>query len=329
MIPLKPVSWQGESWQWHLANAVDEPAALASALGIEVDPLDTGFPLRVPLPYLARIEPGNPDDPLLRQVLPVAEELVPADGWIADPLAERNLEAPAGLLHKYAGRALLVMTGACAINCRYCFRRHFPYADRQLDGPAWAGALDYLSSDQTLREVILSGGDPLAANDRRLASLSEALDAIDHLTTLRIHTRLPVVIPQRVCDALLDWLQATRLRTVIVIHANHPNELDGDVRDALQRLAGTGATLLNQSVLLAGVNDSAEVLIELSERLFDMGVLPYYLHRLDRVQGARHFDPGASAPRQLLQTMRNALPGYLVPRFVAEIPGEGAKRVLL
>ncbi len=329
MIPLKPVSWQRETWQWHLANAVSDPAELATALGIDVANIDTGFPLRVPLPYLARIESGNPKDPLLRQVLPVAEELAPVDGWVVDPLDESTGDAPTGLLHKYSGRVLLVMTGACAINCRYCFRRHFPYGEKQLSGPALDGAIDYLRSDTTLREVILSGGDPLAAPDRRLARLAASLDGIDHLTTLRIHTRLPVVIPQRVCDALLEWLSATRLRVVVVLHVNHPNELDGEVAGALAQLAAAGATLLNQSVLLAGVNDSVEVLVELSERLFEAGVLPYYLHRLDRVQGAHHFDLAADAPEALMAGMRNALPGYLVPRFVAEIPGEGAKRVLI
>ena len=328
MIPLKPAAWQGESWQWHLSHAISEPADLAAALGLSVDDVDTGFPLRVPLPYVARITPGNAHDPLLRQVLPVSAELTAADGWSADPLQETTDAAPPGVLHKYSGRALLVMTGACAINCRYCFRRHYPYADRQMDNKARNAAMDYLRADRDLREVILSGGDPLAVNDRQLAALVGDLDAIEHLRTLRVHTRLPVVIPQRVCGSLVNWLAATRLRKVIVLHVNHPNELDSSAVEAIAALSGTGATLLNQSVLLRGVNDSAHVLTELSERLFDAGVLPYYLHRLDRVAGAMHFEPEAGTAEQIMQTLRDSLPGYLVPRFVAEIPGDGSKRVL-
>jgi len=329
MIPLKPAAWQGESWQWHLSHAIRKPADLAAALGVPVASVETGFPLRVPLPYLARIRRGDTSDPLLRQVLPVAEELTQADGWTADPLEEAANRAPPGVLHKYSGRALLVLTGACAINCRYCFRRHFPYEDRQLSGSGRTAALDYLRADSKLTEVILSGGDPLASSDRQLAELSLALDKVPHLRTLRIHTRLPVVVPQRVCADLLDWLSATRLHKVIVLHVNHPNELDESVATAIADLAGTGATLLNQSVLLKGVNDSAAVLAELSERLFDAGVLPYYLHRLDHVQGATHFEPASGATERIMRALRDALPGYLVPRFVTEIPGERAKRVLL
>lgn len=329
MITLKPAAWQGESWQWHLAHAISKPADLAAALGISATDVDTGFPLRVPLPYLARMKHGDAGDPLLRQVLPVSAELTATEGWSADPLQETSNEAPAGVLHKYSGRALLIMTGACAINCRYCFRRHYPYADRQLDGNARAAALEYLRADAGLREVILSGGDPLAVNDRQLGALAADLDAIGHLRTLRIHTRLPVVIPQRVCTPLLEWLSETRLRKVIVLHINHPNEIDASAMEAISALNRTGATLLNQSVLLKGVNDTAGVLAELSERLFDAGVLPYYLHRLDHVAGAMHFEPESGTAERIMQALRDSLPGYLVPRYVAEIPGDGAKRVLL
>ncbi len=250
---------------------------------------------------------------------------MPAAGYEADPLAETaavgGVTPLPGLLHKYRGRALLLVTGACAVHCRYCFRRHFPYGDHSRWGEGWGRALDWLAASPAIEEVILSGGDPLAASDDKLAALVAGLDRIPHLRRLRVHTRLPVVVPERVDGALLGWLGSSRLAPVVVLHANHPRELDGAVAAAVARLRGAGATVLNQAVLLAGVNDSAEALVGLSRELFAAGVLPYYLHLLDRVAGAAHFEVPAARARELLRAMMAELPGYLVPRLVREVPG--------
>jgi len=230
-----------------------------------------------------------------------------------------------GVLHKYHGRVLLMATGACAVHCRYCFRRHFPYAEANPVVDRWRQALDYIAGDDSIAEVILSGGDPLSMSDRRLADLTRRLDAIPHLRRLRLHTRLPIVLPERVNDELLDWLGATRLKTAVVVHANHANEIDSSVIAALSRLKASGAELLNQSVLLRGVNDSTEALMALSEKLFEAGVLPYYLHLLDKVQGAAHFEVEETAARCLMAELSRQVPGYLVPRLVREIPGAPGK----
>ncbi len=321
---------QTPAWRRELACAVREPRELLARLGLDPGLLAAAqaatraFPLRVPLPYLARIRRGDPDDPLLRQVLPLGEELRPVPGYTADPLHESAARSAPGLLRKYRGRALLVTTGACAVHCRYCFRRHYPYAADATARP-WDAALERLRADPSLREVILSGGDPLSLRDESLARLAAALDAIPHLTRLRIHTRLPVMIPQRVTEELCDWLTGGRLRPVVVIHANHARELDGAVCGALLRLGARGITLLNQSVLLRGVNDRVADLVDLSETLFGAGVLPYYLHALDPVQGAAHFAVPDDAARRLHETLSARLPGYLVPRLVREVPGASAK----
>jgi EF-P beta-lysylation protein EpmB len=268
---------------------------------------------------------GDPRDPLLLQVLPQAAEARETSGYTADPLAEGRFLAAPGLVHKYAGRALLLVTGACAVNCRYCFRREFPYAESGVSRHGIDAALGAVAADASITEVILSGGDPLVADDATLARIVAGLDAIPHVRRLRIHTRLPVVLPSRVDDGLLDALTSTRLASIVVIHANHPAELDGDVAAAVRRLASLPAIMLNQSVLLAGVNDSAPVLRELSERLIDIGVTPYYLHLLDRVRGAAHFEVPADVAVELHQTLRETLPGYAVPRLVREVPGEASK----
>jgi len=287
------------------------------------------FPLRVPRSFVARMRPGDPRDPLLLQVLPTAAELVATPGYAADPLHEvaeaTESSSPVspvpGLLHKYRGRALLLTTGACAIHCRYCFRRHFPYGEHALWSEGWGRALDWLAAHRDVEEVILSGGDPLAIADDKLARLVAGLDAIPHLRRLRVHTRLPVVLPERVDGALLDWLAGTRLRTVVVLHANHAQELDGDVAAAVARLRAARAIVLNQAVLLAGVNDSTAAQRDLARALFDAGVLPYYLHLLDRVAGAAHFEVPERRARELLRELMAELPGYLVPRLVREVPG--------
>jgi EF-P beta-lysylation protein EpmB len=319
------------SWQRALAEAISDPAELLALLELPRELLPAcreagrGFALRVPRGYAARMAHGDPDDPLLRQVLPLAAELESADGFTADPVGDLKAMAVPGVLHKYQGRVLLVATGACAVHCRYCFRRHFPYGEANPAPEAWRRALDYITADASITEVILSGGDPLVLPDARLSALAARLAAIPHLRRLRLHTRLPVVLPERVDEALLRWLKETPLQTVIVVHANHPREIDAAARRALAALKDSGPTVLNQAVLLRGVNDNAGVLAALSEALFDAGVLPYYLHLLDKVQGAAHFEVGEAQALELLTALQARLPGYLVPRLVRESPGAPAK----
>ena len=321
-----------EKWQEILADLVTEPKELLQILGLEtllpaLDPALLSFPMKVPRPFIERMERGNPDDPLLRQVLPLHLELTP-DLAPLDPLEEARFNPLAGLLHKYRGRVLLTVAPHCAVHCRYCFRRDFPYGDNTPGRAQWQPVLDYISADPEITEVIFSGGDPLAAGDRHLGWLVGHLESIPHLRRLRIHTRTPVVIPQRVTPELLHWLTDTRLQTVMVLHCNHPREIDDTLRQALGRLTGRGITLLNQSVLLRGVNDDVECLKTLSESLFDHGVLPYYLHLLDPVGGVAHFDVPQAQALDLMSRLRGVLPGYLVPRLVREIPGRDAKTIL-
>lgn len=334
MIARSRIDWhakdrQDEPWQQALRDVVtrsDELLALldlpGAAPGVDRRP---AFPLRVPRSFVARMRAGEPDDPLLRQILPALVEGQAQAGFVDDPLAEAQANKLPGLIHKYAGRVLLVVSRHCAIHCRYCFRRHFPYADNRPSRAEWAPALAYIERDPSLREVILSGGDPLTLPDRRLAEIVSRLAAIPHLRRLRLHSRLPVVIPQRVTPALVELLADSRLATSLVIHANHPRELDDDLAHALQPLRAAGISLLNQSVLLAGVNDRADTLSALSERLFAVGVLPYYIHLLDRVSGAAHFDVPAAHARALHAALLAHLPGYLVPRFVRAVPNAASK----
>lgn len=332
MIPRTAELRQTPAWQRLLARAITDPTELLALLGL--DPALAArapagrFPLRVPRGYVARMRRGDPADPLLRQVLPIDAEARAVPGFVRDAVGDLRARCAPGVLHKYRGRVLLVATGACAVHCRYCFRRHFPYAESAAAADAWDGALRYVAGDPGIDEVILSGGDPLTLADRRLAPLARALAAIPHVTRLRLHTRLPVVLPERVDDDLLAWLCGTRLAPVVVIHANHANEIDGDVRAALARLRARGVTLLNQSVLLAGVNDDAGALAALSEALFAAGVLPYYLHLLDRVEGTAHFEVDEGRARALMAEVSARLPGYLVPRLVRERAGAAAKIVL-
>ncbi|WP_110689585.1 EF-P beta-lysylation protein EpmB [Salinicola endophyticus] len=341
MITRTPIAVHREAeprapaaWQRQLQEVIRDPLVLCQRLGLDPALLPGAsaghalFPVRVPEAYLARIRHADPDDPLLRQVLPLAAEQEAVGGFVADPLVEREHTPRPGLIHKYAGRVLLIASPTCAINCRYCFRRHFPYAEHAPSMREWDASLDYLREDASIREVILSGGDPLASPDRRLAELVARLETIPHLQRLRIHTRLPVVIPDRVDAALLDWLGGTRLQKVMVLHINHAQEIDTAVVDACRRLAAAGVTLLNQSVLLRGVNDQVDTLAELSERLFAAGVLPYYLHVLDPVSGAAHFDVDDNSARAMVASLRQRLPGFLMPRLVREIPGEQSKTPL-
>ena len=274
------------------------------------------------------MRPGDPDDPLLRQVLSSRREWDSVAGFSADPLAECAANPRPGLLHKYRGRALLLATHSCAVHCRYCFRRHFPQ-EASAPGAHWQAALDYIAAHRELREIILSGGDPLMLHDALLAQLLCALEEIPHLRGLRVHTRLPVAIPARITGALIERLAASRLRATMVVHINHAQEIDSDVAAALRRVGGRGIALLNQSVLLRGVNDSTTALIELSESLhYKAGVLPYYLHLPDRVAGSAHFYVDAAEGRQLMAQLRATLPGYLVPRLVREEAGAAAKTII-
>lgn len=322
------------TWQRLLKEAIRDPRQLCQTLGLSAADEAAAvraagdFPVFAPRGYVDLMRRGDPRDPLLAQVLPRADELAEAPGFTADPVGDAAATLVPGLLTKYAGRALLIATGACAIHCRYCFRRHFPYDAGPRGLAEWAPALDQLAADRSLDEVILSGGDPLMLADVSLAKLVEQFAGIDHLRRLRIHTRLPIVLPERVCDDLLHWLHGTRLTPIVVVHANHPAELSPAVMAALGRLVAWGIVTLNQSVLLRGVNDDADVLTELCRRLVDARVMPYYLHQLDRVRGAAHFEVPETVGRRLMAELRARLPGYAVPRYVRETAG-AAHKVLL
>ncbi len=321
-------------WQSVLADAVRDPAELCRLLGLPASMAAaaehpaSGYPLLVPQTYLARIRHGDPDDPLLAQVLPRAAEQFEVAGYRKDPLGEADAAVGPGLLSKYRGRSLIVTTGACAVHCRFCFRRHFPFPDSPRTAAQWQPALARIASETSIHEVILSGGDPLALPDTQLAQLAARLAEIPHLKRLRIHTRLPVVIPQRVTDELLSWVHSNRLAPIMVVHTNHPAEIDDAVAVALQRIVEAGIPVLNQCVLLRGVNDDAEVLAELCERLADLRVMPYYLHQLDPVAGAAHFAVPEQTGIRLIEQLRARLPGYAVPRYVRETPGGASKMVL-
>ncbi len=322
---------QSESWQQALANVIREPRELFELLALDLTQLPAAlsaaseFPLMVPRSFVARMEPANWHDPLLQQVLPLGEELGFQPGFSHDPLAEADNNPQPGLIHKYHGRVLLIVSGGCAINCRYCFRRHFPYQANNPSRAQWQQTLDYIASDASISEVILSGGDPLVASDRFLAELVSNIAQIPHVKRLRIHSRLPVVIPQRITDDCLRWLSDSRLQSIMVIHCNHANELDASVQAALAKLTAAGVTLLNQSVLLAGVNDNEAALTTLSETLLEQGVLPYYLHLLDKVQGAAHYEVDESRAKQLVRHLMAHLPGYLVPKLVREDSNQVSK----
>ena len=326
------------SWQRELSRAITNPADLLAELGLDAALLEparaasNSFALRVTRSYLSRMRHGDRYDPLLRQVLPLADELLDAPGYESDPLHERAATRAPNLLQKYAGRALLITTAACAIHCRYCFRREFPYsaqpaADEESAG-RWSAALSAIAADSSIEEVILSGGDPLSLSDARLKSLTDSLEAMPHVRRIRVHTRQPVVLPSRVDAGLSAWLRGIGKPVVIVLHVNHPNEIDADVRAACAGLRAAGATLLNQSVLLRGVNDDVDTLQNLSCALMDAGVLPYYLHLPDRVRGTAHFEVDEPAALRLVESLRARLSGYLVPRLVREIPGADSKTVI-
>ncbi len=334
MIPLPAPPAQPVRWQQAWRDAIRDPRELLALLGLDhLAPAlgaaaEAQFALRVPRGFAARMRPGDPHDPLLRQVLPVLDEERVVPGFGLDAVGDLAARGATGLLHKYQGRALLVATGSCAIHCRYCFRRHFPYAEETAAAGAWADALAYLAQDASIEEVLLSGGDPLSLATPKLAEFTRGLAALPHVRRLRLHTRLPIVLPERIDAELLDWLRGLPQRVVVVVHANHARELDASTAAAFAALREAGATLLNQAVLLRGVNDDADALAELSGTLFEQGVLPYYLHQLDRVAGAAHFEVGDDEARALHAALVARLPGYLVPKLVRELPGDVAKRPL-
>lgn len=321
------------SWQKILAQGFSTSNDLLRFLEL---PLFTGtneaekqFASRIPLGFAKRMQKGNPNDPLLLQVLAKKEELTSSSDYLLDPLSELKANPVKGLIHKYHGRVLLTLTGACAVNCRYCFRRHFPYQENNPGRGGWKNSIDYITNDASITEVILSGGDPLLASDVVLLELIKQLETIPHLHTLRIHTRIPVVLPERIDSEFLSVIGATRLNKVIVLHSNHAQELNEEVRQACHQLRMAGCHLLNQSVLLAGINDDARALADLSLRLFSIGVLPYYLHLLDKVAGAAHFDLPLSKAQTLYKQLQALVPGYLLPRLAREEPGLLSKTLLI
>ena len=333
MIPAAPAPLQPKGWQQAWRDAIRDPRELLDLLGLGDLPGASGaaaaqFPLRVPRGFAARMRRGDRHDPLLRQVLPLDEELRPQPGFSLDAVGDGAASAGHGVIRKYSGRALLIATGSCAVHCRYCFRRHFPYAQDTAAAGGWGDALRAIEADPSLHEVILSGGDPLSLATSRLSQLTDALAGIAHVRRLRIHTRLPIVLPERVDAALADWLAGLPWPTAVVVHANHANEFDGTVDGAMARLRDAGATLLNQAVLLRGVNDTLAAQASLHERGFAAGVLPYYLHQLDRVAGSAHFEVPDEEALRLHAAMRALLPGYLLPRLVREVAGEASKRPL-
>lgn len=318
------------TWQQELKRAITDPEELLRTLGLDpalatpARAASSAFAMRVTPSYLARMRHGDPNDPLLRQVLPLADELVETPGYGADPLQEHEATRAPGLLQKYEGRALLITTQACAIHCRYCFRREFPYsaqAEEAEGATRFQAALDVIAGDTSIEEVILSGGDPLSLSDARLSKITDSIARIRHVQRIRVHTRQPIVLPSRVNEGLLTWLRGIGRPTVFVLHANHPNEIDDEVRAACAKLRGAGVTLLNQSVLLRGVNDDVDTLAGLSRALMDAGVVPYYLHLPDRVRGTAHFDVAEAQARRLVEALSVRLSGYLVPRLVREVPG--------
>jgi EF-P beta-lysylation protein EpmB len=319
-----------KSWQKDLRDVVTEPEQLLRRLNIVPDDYLEHFkarklfPVRVPLSFIKRMKKGDFDDPLLKQVMPLSSEFSLTDGYSADPLGEHDTVAE-GLLHKYKNRVLMIVKSACAVNCRYCFRRHFPYQDNSPNKQRWQSALDYIATHNEISEVIFSGGDPLMASDDHLAWLIEQIEKIPHVSRLRIHSRLPVVIPNRITKKLVKLLKDTRLKATMVLHINHPNEINDELIEALEPLREARIPLFNQSVLLRGINDDAEVLINLSESLFDAGIQHYYLHLFDAVQGAAHFDVKEADAVAIFKDMLASLPGFLMPKLVREIAGQANK----
>lgn len=319
-----------KSWQKDLREVITEPKQLLALLNIDPEAYlhhfkaRSLFPVRVPLSFIKRMKNGDINDPLLRQVMPLSKEFVITKGYSEDPLEEHDTVAE-GLLHKYKNRVLMIVKSACAINCRYCFRRHFPYEDNSPNKKRWQDALEYISKHDEINEVIFSGGDPLMANDAHLSWLVAQIEKISHVTRLRIHSRLPVVIPKRITKKFVNILSSSRLKPTMVLHINHPNEINHELTEAIEPLRIARIPLFNQSVLLKGVNDDAQILVNLSETLFDAGIQPYYLHMFDAVQGAAHFNVSEQESVQIAKNMLANLPGFLMPKLVREIAGQANK----
>ena len=331
MIPRTPPTWQSKSWQEELSSLISDPETLFNRLNLDRSLLPDAqtshqlFPIRTTESYLSRIQPGDIDDPLLKQILPIGAEKDKSEGYSLDPLQEQKSNPLPGLIHKYQGRVLLVASPQCAINCRYCFRRHFNYSDNTISRKDWQNTFEYIKNDTSIEEIILSGGDPLVISDRQLSWLLDQIESISHVSRLRIHSRLPIVLPRRITDDLINILNSSQLHTAIVIHCNHPKEIDHVVIDALSKLRSAGIILLNQTVLLKGINDNSKILAKLSKDLFKSGVLPYYIHLLDKVSGTSHFDIKEKDARALNTELLAQLPGYLVPKMVREVAGASSK----
>lgn len=327
--------YQEQNWQSQLSDLITDPLELLEILELSKAQLLSGailasgqFKLRVPRAFVRKMEVGNPLDPLLLQVLPHHLEMEEHDGFVTDPLDEEQANQIPGVLHKYKSRFLLTLTGACAVHCRYCFRRHFPYQENLPKNEDWLNIKGYLETHPEINEVILSGGDPLTLSNRKLATWIERLESLSQIKILRIHSRVPIVIPERIDEELVSLLKNSRLRVILVVHSNHPAELDNLTCAKLSYLAKQNILVLNQAVLLKGVNDSAQTLVNLSQRLFEAQILPYYLHVLDKVKGAHHFDLGAEKIDQIYKDVLASLPGYLVPKLVREVAGENNKTPL-
>jgi L-lysine 2,3-aminomutase len=324
-------SSKSNSWQTAMIQAITDPEELLNLLDLDSQFLEAAksaaklFPLQVPHSFVARMQKGNLDDPLLRQILPLGAEQDETPGYSKDPLLEARYNPVPGLLHKYQGRVLLTIVGVCGVNCRFCFRRHFPYTENNPGSEGWDRALNYIAQDTSISEVILSGGDPLVVSDKTLHAFSEKLNHITHVKRLRIHSRMPIVLPERITPEFIQWISQLKQKPVLVTHCNHPQEINEAVSDAMQALKEAGVVLLNQSVLLKGINDDSDTLIELCEKIFSIGVTPYYLHVLDKVQGAAHFDLTLSEAQRIHWEMSQRLSGYLLPKLVCEQPGAPAK----
>lgn len=325
-LKLTPLSAAEPTWQSELKHAYRSASQLRLALGLSaIDDQDYGFPILAPRPYVSRITKNDPTDPLLLQVISSASESEEQFGFSEDPLDERDANPRPGVVHKYRSRQLFIATGQCAINCRYCFRRHFPYSDNRVSQAQWRENIRQTALDPNVNEIILSGGDPLLLNDEVLTGLLSEVERHPSISRVRIHTRLPLVIPQRITNALIDALSNRRFKVILVWHINHPNEIDDAVELAALRLHKAGVTQLNQSVLLKSVNDAAATLAELSERLFSINILPYYLHLLDRVSGAAHFLVPDSEAKIIYRELAEHLPGFLVPKLARETSGNFSK----
>ena len=322
-------------WKAELSHCVSSIDDLLNQLGLNANNLSAteqaaiDFPIKVPQPFVQLMEYGNPNDPLLKQVLPISSELAIDSNFSTDPVDESNYNPVPGIVHKYHNRVLMIISPNCAINCRYCFRRHFPYDENRQSKQQWLEALDYLKTKPEINEVIYSGGDPLAANDNFLRWLTAEIESISHIKRLRIHSRLPVVIPARIDEPLINWLGHTRLKPTFVLHINHANEISTELSQGVDRLKQAGISVLNQSVLLKGINDSSDQLIALSEKLFDAGIMPYYLHMLDPVQGASHFDVSKKHAVEIFHQIKSEFPGFLTPKLVQERAGETSKTLIL